>query len=1265
MTTDLVRPAARAFVSYARADGEAFATNLRLRLEREHPEISLWQDRARMEGGIGWWKQITDALEHVQILIMVMTPAAAVSEVARKEWRYARQQGARVCPVIGDPALDFGALPSWMRKVHFYDLAKEWDTFVTFLRTAQKESRVPFMAPDLRDGYVPRVAEFRELASQVLNRDRSEPLAAIAALQGGGGFGKTTLATALCHDDDVISAFDDGILWVTLGHKPNVPLELTKMYAALTGDRPPFVDAEDAAINLAMRLEDKNCLIVLDDVWNVHDAEPFLRGGGSCARVVTTRQLDVLTELRAARVLVDEMTGPESVQLLLGAFQSKPANLEPVRALARRLGEWPLLLRLAASQLRSRTERGDSTAGALSFVNRALDKRGAVAFDRASPAARHDAVATTLGVSLELLKSADRRRCIELSIFANDRAVPVTAVRALWGLDDFETEALLGELDAAALLNFDLKTASLRMHDVCRAFFGSLLEDAGAVHRRLVETGWPDPYALPDPYAWRWYSWHVAMSGGKDKLRPLLFDHGWMDRKQRATEIHALVHDYDLLGTDAAGRVVQDALRLSSAALSRFPEQLPTQLTARLPPGRFAEVDGILSGAAARAARPWLKPLHRSLTPPGGPLVGILKAHAQGVDALALSSDGRWAVSGGRDWRLRLWQLDTGRLERTFDNGAPVSCVAFMPDGSHVVSGSEDRAVRAWNLESGEPEHEHRQHTAMVHSIAVAPDGSAVYSISEDGSLFAWSPGASQVEKLVHHGSHRMHGLAVTPDGRFLVYGSGDTAIAFYDLEQRAVARTIEGHTGVVRDVALSRDGRQVASGAEDLTVRLWNFETGAQIHELEGHSDFPLAVAFSPDGTRLFSGSADRSICVWEVAGGALRQTFEGHAGSVRALAAHPDGTRLFSASGDRTVRVWETTAATDAQPARAHVSAVSLLAVSSDGRSCVSGGTSSNVVRVWSVDEDRVIGSLEGHQGHVLALAMSADGTRALTGSADQTLRLWDVAAGRVIHVLKGHTAFVFMTVMTPDGSRAVSMSRDRTVRVWDLESGKALLAARRAGYPGSATSFLDIETGKVLDILRASVTRDSLVALCADGKRLVFTCGSSLMVWDLESGSTRELALGDFEAVSLVTDPGGRVAVLGSRFGAVGFCDLDRELTMRVLTGHITAIRDAVITADRRAVTASRTALRTWDLESGRELSVWDGIWDKSDDVAISPSGEVAYAVLGDTVSAAAAATGRALGSVSLDHTITSIAVAGDSRILALGDESGRVHFLRLES
>src|SRR5437762_12072485 len=45
----------RVFISYARKDGEAFASNLRQRLQEEEPEITLWQDRAELEGGVGWW----------------------------------------------------------------------------------------------------------------------------------------------------------------------------------------------------------------------------------------------------------------------------------------------------------------------------------------------------------------------------------------------------------------------------------------------------------------------------------------------------------------------------------------------------------------------------------------------------------------------------------------------------------------------------------------------------------------------------------------------------------------------------------------------------------------------------------------------------------------------------------------------------------------------------------------------------------------------------------------------------------------------------------------------------------------------------------------------------------------------------------------------------------------------------------------------------------------------------------------------------------
>ena len=123
----------RVFISYAREDGEAFAANLRKRLKRQEPEITLWQDRAKMKGGVGWRVQIEEALDKVMFSVMVMTPVALRSEVCRWEWRYARQRGVVVCPVMADLSVtktpEFKALPQWMRKAHWYNLKHEWETF--------------------------------------------------------------------------------------------------------------------------------------------------------------------------------------------------------------------------------------------------------------------------------------------------------------------------------------------------------------------------------------------------------------------------------------------------------------------------------------------------------------------------------------------------------------------------------------------------------------------------------------------------------------------------------------------------------------------------------------------------------------------------------------------------------------------------------------------------------------------------------------------------------------------------------------------------------------------------------------------------------------------------------------------------------------------------------------------------------------------------------------------------------------------------------
>src|SRR5205085_11526833 len=186
--------APRVFISYARKDGEEFARKLRERIENEEPEITLWQDRIKLEAGTGWWTQITEALDVVQFMVLVITPAVVESTVIRKEWRYARQQGVCVYPVKGvpDAEIDFAGLPRWMSKTHFCDLEHEWETFVNYLKSPCQTARVPFMAPDLPGGFIERPVLFEQLLKSLLETGRRN-LALTTALHGAGGLGKTTL----------------------------------------------------------------------------------------------------------------------------------------------------------------------------------------------------------------------------------------------------------------------------------------------------------------------------------------------------------------------------------------------------------------------------------------------------------------------------------------------------------------------------------------------------------------------------------------------------------------------------------------------------------------------------------------------------------------------------------------------------------------------------------------------------------------------------------------------------------------------------------------------------------------------------------------------------------------------------------------------------------------------------------------------------------------------------------------------------------------
>ncbi len=708
--------APRVFLSYARSDGEQFAAQLRHRLQAEH--IALWQDRIGMEGGRDWWLQITQALDVVEFMVLVMTPAAMQSEMVRKEWRYARQQGVCVYPVKGASDLDFHSLPHWMRSAHFYDLAYEWPKLLNDLNTRCQQPRVPFMVEDLPADYVPRPREFEALIEKLLDQRREEPVAITAALRGAGGYGKTTMARALCHDERIQQAFDDGILWVTLGEHPgNLMGKVEDLIYMLNQERPGFTGIDAAAARLAELLADRDILLVVDDVWDAIHLKPFLHGGNRCARLITTRNEDVLPA-HAQSLVVDAMQPGEAVQLLsyglqTGAFTA--TDMQVVRVLVARLGEWALLLKLANGVLRERVGRGEALANALVYLNKALDRRGLTAFDAQNAQARDAAVSATLRVSFDLLYGEQYARYQELAVFPEDVDIPLATLQKLWGatggLDDFDTEELCQRLYRhSLLLTFDLATRTIRLHDVIRVYLQTAVGAAlPALHAHLLDayalTRWAD-LSHDEPYLWDHLAGHLVAAGRLTELVATVKDLRYLVNKTLARTAYAAEADLAFaeqrLPTDVPLRLLTRNFANMGHLLNRCTtyNDLAAVLSSRLV--HLQELSDLCQAFEPDIPRPYLASWHLLPDLPDPALIRTLSGHTLWVNGCAISSGGDYIVSASADKMLKVWDARMGKERRTLRGHTDwVTGCAISPSGEFIVSASSDQTLKLWDARTG------------------------------------------------------------------------------------------------------------------------------------------------------------------------------------------------------------------------------------------------------------------------------------------------------------------------------------------------------------------------------------------------------------------------------------------------------------------------------------------------------------------------------------------------------------------------------------
>jgi len=176
------------------------------------------------------------------------------------------------------------------------------------------------------------------------------------ALEGLPGVGKTTLAVALAHGRQVLSHFEDGVLWASLGPGEQAdPMRALGAWATALGqDISHLLTLDERQEAVKTLIGQRGLLLVIDDAWDVEAAEALRCGGPNCCHLLTTRDQGIARAFAgpAQAQSVSPLDDDPAYQLLQQlAPEACAAGPAAARGLVQAVGGLPLALALLGGYL--------------------------------------------------------------------------------------------------------------------------------------------------------------------------------------------------------------------------------------------------------------------------------------------------------------------------------------------------------------------------------------------------------------------------------------------------------------------------------------------------------------------------------------------------------------------------------------------------------------------------------------------------------------------------------------------------------------------------------------------------------------------------------------------------------------------------------------------------------------------------------------------------------------------------------------------------
>jgi periodic tryptophan protein 2 len=259
--------------------------------------------------------------------------------------------------------------------------------------------------------------------------------------------------------------------------------------------------------------------------------------------------------------------------------------------------------------------------------------------------------------------------------------------------------------------------------------------------------------------------------------------------------------------------------------------------------------------------------------------------------------------------------------------------------------------------------------------------------------------------------------------------------------------------------------------------------------------------IAYSPEGQRIITAADDGKIKVWDVNSGFCVVTFTEHIGAVTACEFAKRGNVLFTTSLDGSVRAWDLIRyrnfRTFTAPSKIQFTS---LAVDPSGEVVCAGSLDSFDIHIWSVQTGQLLDRLAGHEGPVMSLAFSPDGSTLVSGSWDRTVRVWNIFARSQTSEPLQLMADVTCVAVRPDNKQVAVTTLDGQLTFWSISeaSQESGVDARRDVSGGrkmtDRRTAANVAGTKAFDTVRYSADGTCVLA----GGKSKYIC-----LYDVQSG------------------------------------------------------------------------------------------------------------------------------------------------------------------